>query len=296
MARPATTHTAAGMEKICFERGHWIYLADLMTGRETRLVEGKDAKISPNGEWIAFTSVKDDEGVTQYLFPPPGRLRILNLITNQIRDPRDLRDRRVANPVWSTDGSRFAVTSGSVNGKGPLIVVVNTKTGAIEKEINEGWEATPDNEALYLDSWVPENQSILFHTVAALYEWRLHDGMVQKLPVGSLFEEGISSEAQFSLSSNRQYLLFNRIISTPEEPEAGVVYVFDLSSGALRRVTPKGVFGHAPMWLPSSQEILFMRSESSSAGTRQDVCKIGLEGQSLTTLVKNGSFPSYSTK
>jgi len=78
-SQDVTARDEAKVHKICFLRGKWVYLANLLTGQETQMVEGLNPALSPTGEAIIFISVKESEGVMNRIFPPPGRLKLLDL-------------------------------------------------------------------------------------------------------------------------------------------------------------------------------------------------------------------------
>jgi Tol biopolymer transport system component len=280
-------------EKISFVRGDWIYLANVTSGQEIKLVEGQNPHLDPTGRRVVFLSVKEDEGIIHKLFPSAGRLRVLNLQSKEIRDFSALRDLRVRNPIWSNDGTRIAIAIGGTDRIGPYIGVLDPDTGTLQKKITRGWDALTQYEGLYLDSWAPDDQSILFHTLGALYEARLDGSVVQKIPVDELFKSGeISSATRFSYPSDKRSLLFDRTIDTGK-PEQ-VVSVFDLETGNLRNVVPTGIDARSPRWLPGGNEILFSCVKRLKNGFRSSICKIAFDGTGLTTLVIDADDPSYS--
>jgi len=57
-SQEVTARDEPKVHKICFLRGEWVYLANLLTGQETQIVEGLDPALSPTGEAIIFISVK----------------------------------------------------------------------------------------------------------------------------------------------------------------------------------------------------------------------------------------------
>lgn len=288
----------SGMEKICFVRGAWIYVLNLATGKETKLVEGENPQLAPRGQSIVFISVKENEGVRNRVFPPAGRLRLLDVETREIRDFSELRDVHVGDTIWSDDGSRIAFTPAIAYSDQPYIGVLNPVTGQLEKSISTGWDQIPNNNGIYLDAWAPDNQSILFHTVGALYQAQVDNSNVQRIPVKELFESGEDfSGTRFSYSSDGRYLLFNQTINTPEEPQSDIISIFNLTTKTLRRVTPKFVIGRDPIWLPSNREILFGEVkwvDGKNGHLQFNISKIGIDGTGLTTLVTNGGSPSYS--
>ena len=290
-----TSDVQSQVEKICFVRGPWIYVANLVNGTEQRLVEGVSPHLSPTGESVVFISVNEHEGTMNKVFPPPGRLRVLDLRTNNIRDFKGLREYRVGDPIWSNDGTRIAVTISTNDGRVPTIAVLDSGTGELKKVISGG--GLPSDDTIYLDSWTPDDRSVLLHTLRSLYEVHLDDARVQILAENDLFKLGeISSATRFEFSLDRRYLLFDRIIDTASEPQTEVISVFDFSTKTLLRVTPNGIRGRAPVWLPSNKEVLFTQVEWLKDRWQSNICKIALDGTGFTTVVRDADSVSYATK
>jgi Tol biopolymer transport system component len=294
-SQEVTARDEPKVHKICFLRGEWVYLANLLTGQETQIVEGLDPALSPTGEAIIFISVKESEGIMNRIFPPPGRLKLLDLRTKEIREFKTLSDKRIGDPIWSNGGSKIAVTMSSTTREGSSIALLDPYTGALEKEIISTEMAS--NEPIYLDSWTPGDRSVLFHTLAALYELQVDNGHVEKVPVDDIFKSGaISSATHFGFSSDRRSLLFDRIIDTPKEPATNVIFLFDIPTKTVRRVTPEGINGRAAVWLPLDKGILFSRVQWRQEKWQSDICKMALDGTGLTTVVRDADFVSYTNR
>mgnify|MGYP003288341451 CR=1 FL=1 len=292
---PTPGRNRSTVESICFLRGDWIYLKNLSDGTETRLTKGAGPELSPTGEHLVFHAVKDEDSITDRLIPPPGRLRILNVRTKAISEFEQFRNVRVGAATWSNDGSRLAIWTASKDRKTPSIVIFNLSARNVEKEITT--EGMPLDGGLFLDAWTPSDVSILFHTLGGLYEVDIADGTIQKLPVDDLFKSGqITSATRFSFSSDRRYLLFDKMIDSPDEPAMQVISLLELSTKTIRRVSPTGVRGRAPVWLPSDQEILFSRVEWLNEKWTASICRIALDGNGLTTLARDADSVSYSTR
>jgi Tol biopolymer transport system component len=235
--------------------------------------------------------VKENEGIMNRIFPPPGRLTLLDLRTKQIRNIKAMRDSQIGGPIWSNSGLKIAVTRSTSNTKEVSVTVLDPYTGALEKEIFVG-----SDDAIYLDSWTPDDRSLLFHTLSALYEVHVDTGLVEKLDARAIFKLGeISSATRFHFSLDRRYLLFDKIIDTSNGPESEVS-LLDLTSKTVRRVTPQGIRGRAAVWLPSNKEILFSRVEWREEKWRSDICRIALDGSGLTTLARDADLVSFAMK
>lgn len=166
------TSSAAGFKsgKICFYRNHWIFLKDLATGKETKLVVGLSPQLAPSGDSVAYLSITEheQEGIEALLQAPAGRLQVLSLRTMKSRSFESLRESRVSNPVWSGKGKLAFVR---VDKGQRSIAMLNPLTGNIDASITADWDAVIGRiEGIYLDSWTQGDRSVLFHTLSALYE------------------------------------------------------------------------------------------------------------------------------
>ena len=144
-----------------------------------------------------------------------------------------------------------------------------------------------------LDGWVSGNQSVLLHTMENIYELGLDGRVLQRISTIAL---GIStSGTRALLSSDRSHLIFNRTDNSSQGP-IEAIYDFDLSTNKLIRITPEGIDGSAPVWLPSEKEILFTCFPAAKDATRMGLCMIGINGMGLTTLLRDADYASYSTR
>jgi len=117
------------------------------------------------------------------------------------------------------------------------------------------------------------------------------------VPVDDIFKSGaISSASHFGFSSDRRSLLFDSIIDTPKEPATNVIFLFDIPTKTVRRVTPEGINGRAAVWLPLDKGILFSRVEWRREKWQSDICKMALDGTGLTTVVRDADFVSYTNR
>jgi len=293
---PLQKQVASGVSgaKIAFVRGGWIHLKDLSSQKETKLVQGINPGLAPSGESLLYLSITENDGIAALLVPPAGRLRLLSLRTGESRVFDSLRETIVGGAVWSEDG-KLALTILEKDHKQPAIAFFNPGTGNVEKKITTGWDPLTFAEGIYLDSWVPGTQSVLFHTLTALYEANFDSGLVQKLPVHELFLKGeVSSATRFSLSADQRHLLFDRVIDTAEEPQAGIISFYDFTTKTLQRVTPKNVQARSPVW--ANNEVLFTKVDYAGDHMMFSLCKISVDGTGLTTVVKNADHGTYAAR
>jgi hypothetical protein len=89
----------SGVEKVCFVRGDWIYLAELGGKSETRLAQGQSPQLSPMGDSVVFISVQQGDDAMARAFPPAGRLQLLELKTMKTRNFTALDRDRIGDPI-----------------------------------------------------------------------------------------------------------------------------------------------------------------------------------------------------
>lgn len=293
----SATSSAAGFKsgKICFYRNHWIFLKDLATGKETKLVVGLSPRLAPTGDSVAYLSITEPEqdGIEALLVAPAGRLQVLSLRTMKSRSFESLRESRVSTAVWSSNGK---LAFARLENHKRSIAMLNPVTGNIEKSITADWDAViGPTEPIYLDSWTPGDRSVLFHTLSALYEADFDTGNIRKLAVEDVFRRSeISSASTFLFSPDRKYLLFDHITGTAEDPERELISLYDVAANTHRPLTPKHLNARGPVLV--DDQLLFTRADYSNSRWVSSICKIGLDGRGLATLIKDADYPSYAPK
>jgi hypothetical protein len=279
--------------KLCFVRGNWIYLRDLASGKESKVIEGKSPSLSPIGDALAFMS-PNAGSLLANLLPPTdqitGHMKVVNLRTKSSQLSGTFAKVRAYGPQWSGDGRRIAFEVTNDDASRLDIGVVDWPNGEwrrITSDLNLG-----KAEPIYLDSWVPGDKSILFHTLENLYEVGVDGRLLRQTPIENICDRSeVSSNTRFSLSANKRFLLFDRTIA----PEDMYISVFDFDHKKLLRVTPLSVAGTNPVWI-TSEEILFTCAEKGEGPLRHDICKIAVDGTALTTVVVDGDYASFAKK
>jgi Tol biopolymer transport system component len=303
---PVQSLTSPAISKICFLRHvwtnskdrYWIFLKDLNSGKEVKLIEGTSPSLSPTGETVVFMVGKSDEDPLADSVPVGGRIDHWRMKVRDLRRNEDLEFSTLANirafkPLWSSDGARIAFEFIDANTNKGGIGVLNLSTGTWQNIAKNMDLSSPSGSPIYLDSWISDGQSVLFHTSENIYEAGLDGRLLQKISTAPF--EIATGDTRFLLSLDKKQLVFNRTDDSSEGPTE-TIYRFDRTSNKLSRVTPKTIYGRAPAWLPSEKEILFTCTTPATDRSSSDLCKIGIDGTGLTTLVRNAAFGSYSTR
>jgi len=270
--------------KICFARGDFIYLKELVSGKEVRLLKGQSPQISPDGKKVLFMSGESNDAIN------PWRIRLLDLASKQVREFTTLVGRDASSPRWSIDGSKIAFETVDSNRGSGAIGLLDPLTGEW-KIIFTRVDLGPSEGTFTLDSWGPGDQSILVHTLEHLYEVSVTGKLAWQMPIADL---GIDSETRFSLSSDKKYLLFDSTIDTKERPVNSAVKMLDVSTRQVITVTPDTVEARTPTWLPTEKAIMFKCMKRFDHPHQSNICTIGSDGKDLSVLVKDAQQVSYS--
>src|SRR5436190_2055715 len=100
LVAPAIAFAAGG--RLCFTRGDYIFLRE-PNGRIKRLVKGYAPNISPDGQTIAFVSIKGEN------LNLDSHVKLIDLRTGRVRGIPTLDPLQSLSAVWSPDGRYLAV-------------------------------------------------------------------------------------------------------------------------------------------------------------------------------------------
>lgn len=280
-------HFPYGMAKIAFERDAVVCLYDAQTKETRRIGKGFEPDISPAGDLIAFTADRDDSLKNR-------SIRLFSLKTNTGSEIQSLGELQSRSPRWSHDGTKLAFDV--IIDDRTHVAVLNPSTGEWD-DITKGL-VTNNRIGPHFNSWLPNDKSILCHDLDYLYEVAIDGSTLQKIPIASIIRvSSISSASKFSFSQDRKRLLFEGF----GEAESGavnlVVYLYDFKKHTLSTVTPKTMDASEPKWLPSGREIMFSQLEDNVGDAAIfDLCVMSVDGTTITTIIKDASNASYSTK
>jgi Tol biopolymer transport system component len=270
--------------RICFTRGDYIFLRE-PNGRIKRLVKGYAPNISPDGQTIAFVSIKGEN------LNLDSHVKLIDLRTGKVRGIPTLDPLQSLSAVWSPDGRSLAVDA-----------VMNQKRELATVNLNSGEiciiRANLNLSYVWLNSWGEDNLLVL-NALEYVYQIALDGHVVRKLSVNDLFSAlNIASSSRFSVSRDGRFLLFNGGM-VPDDVGIASIYLYDLTNGRLTRLTPDNLGALNPRWLPSGNEIIFAgyvkgRYKPKTGIPYWGIYKISVDAKTTTMLVPNGENPSYS--
>lgn len=276
---------AARSARLCFTRGDYIFIRE-PNGRIKRLAKGYEPNISPDGQTIAFVSIKGE--LPNY----DSHVKLIDLQTGIIRGIPTIDALQSLSAVWSPDG-RYLAVDVVMNHKREL-ATINLQSGdicVIPANLNLSY--------VWLNSWGADN-SLVLNALEYVYQIALDGNIVRKLSVNDLFANlNIASSSRFSISQDGKFLLFNGGM-VPDDVGIASIYLYDLTNGRLSRLTPDNLGALNPQWLPSGKEIIFAgyvkgRYKPKSCIPYWGIYKMSVDGANRTKLISNGENPSYSS-
>jgi Tol biopolymer transport system component len=283
-APTATTSTA----RLCYTKDKAIYVAAAdgsgaeKWGSDKRLV---DTRISPDAKTIAVTIDKSKDDGPMH--------RVLGLVNGKgvaVAEIPGVPGENNYYPIWSPDGqllmfSHYAGNDwhvGVVGRDGTGFRDVTAKLADSDSFQFTGW-------------WAADSKSLYAYDFKNVYQVALDGRELSRTPVKEYFGDAeLSSGYNFSLSPDGKRLLVDASAEVKdiksEEGPPSLIFLHDFASKISKRLSPKGVSGIKPSWLPDGRTLVFRRTDATSQG----VCLMDAESGKLRMLIKGADDPSLS--
>lgn len=271
----------AAEPKLCFQRGTAVYVASATGAKPVRVVAANayDARLSPDGRTVAHTLDQ-----TRRNEPPTRHVAVTDVATRKTRRLASIPGANNYRPIWSPDGSKLMFQH-YTGRRWEVAVVAPDDTGFA---IVSGAVGDPDDAALTGAFWSPDGRSLYLYDFSSLYHVALDGEVLDKRPIEGLVKE-LSSGYAFALAPDGKRLLVETLEEVPDiktvEGPPTVIYLYDLSTGERRRVSPKGVSATSPVWAADGTSFFFEGPKG--------VYRMALEG-AARLVVANASGPSLS--
>lgn len=282
LASTAVSHA----QTFAFQSDEHIAVASLADARvkPKKLTKGFDPRISPDGTKVAYTQ-SDDEG--------NRRIAIFDLASGKSGLVKDIPGKNEFMGEWSADGKQllfhhFVETDWSV-------AAVNAAGGGFRIVIDKGQRHIAGfSHIAGTKDWLGLDMDAFF--IATLEG----DGLakIRDLPKTTALE-GISAPSRVAVSPDGKHGLFEQLVDgemkpTDEGPPSAV-FLIEIATGKISRVTPKGLSADGPSWLPDGKEILFGSFDSKTH--KESIYRIAIAPGSKPVLVlKGGRNPSVAAK
>lgn len=276
----------ASAQVVAVQAGEQIAVADLAQDapKLRPLVEGFDPCVSPDGKLVAYTQ-SDAEG--------NRRIAVCDVATGRSNLVAGIEGENEYDPVWSSDGrqilfnhfdeSDWSLASVDASGGGFRIVIDKDtrRSGACANFPGTSKWLCHDLDGFY------------FAEIGATGAAKLED-----LP-GAGRIEGLSLPGSISLSPDGKNALFARSVEEETGPDdegpPSAVFMLEIASGKVTRITPKGLHADGPSWLPGGREFLFGSYDPKTA--EESVHRMSIEpGARPSLLFKQARNPSVAAR
>lgn len=260
-------------------------MQDAKTKQVKRVVKGTNPSISPDGKQLAFTH--------NLSATSPNRVvKVIDLATNKVRDFKGFAKFTHYGPIWSPDGKWLAVHVFKEEGQ-----KYNWEVGLINPVTGEARFLSDKihHEGVYLSSWTANSGSIVCHDLNFIYEFDLSGKMVRRFTMGDVAGDNmIDSGNSFHFSPDGKQILFDATIASDNYPEDEIVslFIFDLETKKLKRLTQSTLVATNPKWI-TSDEISFDGYPAKAKNAPFRLYKMSvlkMKSEILLTNASEGSF------
>jgi Tol biopolymer transport system component len=271
-----------GIAKLCFNRGSYIYLKTAGTDREERLVRGWRPSLSPDGETIVFV----DMGHRSVTDSATRTIKTLDLRTRRVKSFQGTAGFKPMSPIWSHGGKSVAFEATASKERGVGILKIETGevlflTPAVKGELGP-----------VLSSWTEDDSAVVCQDQENLYKISLDGSVFSTTPMATFVKDNdFSPSDRFLFSQDGRYLLFNNL-TNPDQNYS--LFIYDGERGELTKITHDNIDAMMGQWLPLKDHVLFVRRAPTKRST--DVCVVSMNDGAVTTIVKEATNPSFSSK
>lgn len=274
---------ATPIAKVCFSRGEYIFVKDMKTGVEKRLVKGSYPGLSPNGRMVAF-SVDNLMGQSE---PMSREIKLLDLDTGKVSGFPSLGKFLCYGALWSPDGSKlaFSIFQNS-NWEIAVMDANNFEWNVITKKLRK-------SVGVSLNSWTHDGRSILCQDLDQIYQIGLNGEVLKTIPTSEVVDDisYISSGTVFQLSADGRYLLFDTD-TLPDDRRLPMLWIYDLQLQKRTKINTGRLGAFGPQWLGGDDEILFTGKSYASRSSRPNTYRARRDGTGLSLIVANAEQPT----
>jgi TolB protein len=296
-------------KKMAFERTGTIYLYSFDDNSETKLFDGYQHSISPDGNAIAFTET-DSMGnryIGVYKIQPAGILPLTPDIIRYTAVP----GQNSYEPKYSPDGKNLVFNYWNSNDWDIAIVSADNSNYV---NLTEPYRvSTGFTSGFYSPSWSPDSKSIVTHDMSNVYEFDLQGNILNKYPMTKVLTDAKiypSSASMFTYNKDKTHLIFDgeneMFFENLEEPVNGI-YSYDIKNNSIKMISSMdyssihpvisyagnkiyySAFGKKDITVKKSEEL-----DSDYYEIRYSIYTMNMNGGNVTKIIEDAYSPSIT--
>jgi TolB protein len=281
----------AAPQKIVFQRGDNIWIANIDGTAAKKIAVGSGPSISSPGTQVAFATATSSDYRSQARGAqndPISRIALVDIASGKVTLLKNIPADRCSSPVWSPDG-QCIIFSSQREFFYDLNVVKKGDTGF--RVIVKGTEVGHPN--YYSPRWAPDGGSIFCHDTKNICRLGLDGAVLAQWDIRKILPHYFYLTGSISVSPDGNRLLISQEYRGDSQAPPPSLWLFDIvSQQSTRLVTPKELSVSEGCWLDKDR-ILF-QSGGADGSDRPAIYRMSLEGKDLKRLIKDGSSPTVS--
>ncbi|NCC96804.1 MAG: hypothetical protein EOM02_08175, partial [Synergistales bacterium] len=256
---------------------------------KTKLAEGYDPEISPDGKQVAFTAYSKEGDRT---------IAVVNRETKKIKHVKTIPGKNSYGPRWSPDGSRLLLNHWDD-------VKMDWTIGLMNLESDSFAILIKNHTGLYSPFWSHDGRFAFAQNMENLLRIDISANKLEESkPLSDVIGEGYSSSGiRFSCSPDGERLLFDCDVEADKswsslgEPLISAIFMFDMKGGKTARLTDQTICAVHPSWLPTGNGFIFSGytpKDANKKGSPFSVYGQDLDEGTPKLLIGDGGQPSCS--
>lgn len=279
----------AAQQKIAYDRGGKIFVADVDGTHPKKIAEGSWPEISPDGSRVAFNT----EGEAKNRSGPERHIAIADVASSKVTVVPNISSDNCFGPVWSPDGKQLAFSIMTANAW--HLGLVNADGSGFRVVKN----AELKSEAFGAPEWARDGKSIFCHDLDNIYQIDLDGNVLKKWELSKILTDAsMNSGNRLSISPDGNALLMDVDCGSEHErkdwdgPQPAIEKL-DLSADKAVRISGKDDYVWEPFWLTANEFLCIMQKENEN---KASIYRMSLDGKNPKLLVKHARTPSASAR